>query len=603
MKTTAYLFIVLALAFAAPVFAQGAFSDVPQEHWAYDAVDQLQKDGLIQGYPDGTFQGKRTMSRYEFAMVIARVLPLIQRPMPGPGPEPTAGVTNQQLQQELSKYALKSDIPTNVATKDDVAAVRKLVDGFQDELSALGVDVDQVKKDLAALEMRVTKIEEELKRVRFTGAYNFIVKAVADNTNAVDFPGLTGIDGRIAQTSTVNPSAPLRDVNTYNDFDLRIAGRVTDNTDVISVINYGNYLNYVNGISTITASAADMFTPYYVYANSDLGFGKVTFGRFPLQLTPYTFKMVDPDVYTMLDKTDSGNRQVEGGMLKMGLLGIDWTLFAVQHNNVQPISLVPFNQSAGVMAGINIPYSGRLGLTYYQGWNKGNYKTAFPDVMNVYGADLALPLPFLKTVDFSASWAQSDLYGPAGKLTIDNQVLAGKLEGKFAGISLGAGYKWIGKDYSAPGYWDRIGRMFNPTNVKGFTIDAGYSFSDRIGLNVAAELLEPKNNGAVWGNSTLLTDDKVNSIKGGVSYAYSKTDAVGLDVEWINFDLAATPATADDPTEAYYTINWMKKIGDNGNFKVGYQFVNFDSGGSPATAPYGRDYKGGIGVVQMGVSF
>ena len=73
MKKTAYLLVVAVLLCAAPAFAQGPFNDVPTDHWAYDAVNKLQKDGIVIGYPDGTFGGKRAMSRYEFAVAIARI--------------------------------------------------------------------------------------------------------------------------------------------------------------------------------------------------------------------------------------------------------------------------------------------------------------------------------------------------------------------------------------------------------------------------------------------------------------------------------------------------------------------------------------------------
>ena len=49
------------------------FDDVPADHWAYEAIDYLQQAGLVEGYPDGTFKGNRAFTRYEMAMVIARV--------------------------------------------------------------------------------------------------------------------------------------------------------------------------------------------------------------------------------------------------------------------------------------------------------------------------------------------------------------------------------------------------------------------------------------------------------------------------------------------------------------------------------------------------
>ncbi|MBP5738796.1 MAG: S-layer homology domain-containing protein, partial [Abditibacteriota bacterium] len=78
MKKILFVLSVLGLTvFAAVSFAQGAFVDVPTDHWAYDAVNQLQRVGIIVGYPDGTFGGKRAMTRYEFAVAIARLLPLL----------------------------------------------------------------------------------------------------------------------------------------------------------------------------------------------------------------------------------------------------------------------------------------------------------------------------------------------------------------------------------------------------------------------------------------------------------------------------------------------------------------------------------------------
>jgi len=49
------------------------FRDVPCEHWTYKALEELRKYGLIEGYPDGVFRGRNVFSRYEMAMVVARV--------------------------------------------------------------------------------------------------------------------------------------------------------------------------------------------------------------------------------------------------------------------------------------------------------------------------------------------------------------------------------------------------------------------------------------------------------------------------------------------------------------------------------------------------
>ena len=50
------------------------FPDIEKNHWAYEAVEELAKQGLLEGYPDGTFRGDRMMTRYEFAQVVYRAM-------------------------------------------------------------------------------------------------------------------------------------------------------------------------------------------------------------------------------------------------------------------------------------------------------------------------------------------------------------------------------------------------------------------------------------------------------------------------------------------------------------------------------------------------
>lgn len=50
------------------------FPDVASNHWAYEAVSDLSRRGLVEGYPDGTFGGNRLLTRYEFAEIVYRAL-------------------------------------------------------------------------------------------------------------------------------------------------------------------------------------------------------------------------------------------------------------------------------------------------------------------------------------------------------------------------------------------------------------------------------------------------------------------------------------------------------------------------------------------------
>ena len=77
MKRTAKyaLSAVIVAALAAPAFAQDNFPDTPANHWAYEAVARLKKDGILVGYPPvgnnpGLFLGSRPATRYEMAAAV-----------------------------------------------------------------------------------------------------------------------------------------------------------------------------------------------------------------------------------------------------------------------------------------------------------------------------------------------------------------------------------------------------------------------------------------------------------------------------------------------------------------------------------------------------
>src|SRR5207253_10342683 len=115
--------VVAALAIARPALAQGPFADVPTDHWAYDAVNELAKQGIVNGYPDSTFGGKRALTRYEFAIAIQRALQEVQRRI-------DAAVASQKP-PDLGNYVTKPELEEalkNVPTREEVDRLRSDVD-------------------------------------------------------------------------------------------------------------------------------------------------------------------------------------------------------------------------------------------------------------------------------------------------------------------------------------------------------------------------------------------------------------------------------------------------------------------------------------------
>jgi len=135
---------VLGLAIGIAATAQAkTLVDVPSGHWAADAIQRLVDMGLVEGYKDGTFQGDKGLTRYEYAMVVDRLVKLLD-----------------------GRYCTKEDcsgpgekLPGNLATKEDLAEVKdivqKLAAEFKDELAALKVQVDKNTTDIAKLQKDV----------------------------------------------------------------------------------------------------------------------------------------------------------------------------------------------------------------------------------------------------------------------------------------------------------------------------------------------------------------------------------------------------------------------------------------------------------------
>ena len=74
MKKILAIAAAAALTTGVSAYAANPFSDVSTDDWAYQAVSDLSDQGVVEGYPDGTFKGERNMTRYELAQVIARLM-------------------------------------------------------------------------------------------------------------------------------------------------------------------------------------------------------------------------------------------------------------------------------------------------------------------------------------------------------------------------------------------------------------------------------------------------------------------------------------------------------------------------------------------------
>ncbi|AFV75252.1 putative S-layer protein [Thermus oshimai JL-2] len=121
-------------------FGLAQFSDVPAGHWAKEAVEALAAKGLIVGFPDGTFRGNETLTRYQAALIIYRLLQQIEAEMKQQGESPTMEAMSsedlealknavQELAAELAALGVRvSALEDSAATKEDIARLEALIE-------------------------------------------------------------------------------------------------------------------------------------------------------------------------------------------------------------------------------------------------------------------------------------------------------------------------------------------------------------------------------------------------------------------------------------------------------------------------------------------
>lgn len=141
-----YLAIVLLLMCCmTSVYAQVP-GDVPTDHWAYEAINELSGRGYLLGYPDGLFHGERSMTRYELATVVKRILDGVNSRIDA--------VERVKSVPTTTTTPVTPPVTANTpeVTKRDLETVSKLVNEFKAELAVIGTRLDNIDETLAEIQ-------------------------------------------------------------------------------------------------------------------------------------------------------------------------------------------------------------------------------------------------------------------------------------------------------------------------------------------------------------------------------------------------------------------------------------------------------------------
>ncbi|OAA31304.1 hypothetical protein AT15_07350 [Kosmotoga arenicorallina S304] len=139
MKKLAFL---LALVVFAAIAFGVAYTDVPEDHWAYDAVMKATSAGLLQGFPDGTFRGDEALTRYQLAESIAKLLDYSE----------SGDAKLQELVFALTKKVASLSL--------EISDVKKSVIDIMAEFRSLEGKVAEI--DLDSVEQKVWELREDV---------------------------------------------------------------------------------------------------------------------------------------------------------------------------------------------------------------------------------------------------------------------------------------------------------------------------------------------------------------------------------------------------------------------------------------------------------
>lgn len=654
--------LVLASAAIVASHAQAPFADVPKDHWAYEAVNTLAQRGIVIGYPDGTFGGKRGMTRYEFAVAIGRMLPQVEQAIK----EQVASAAPKAVPApDTSNLATKDELK-GLLTKEDFETISKLVDQFTPELKMLQVDVAGVRRDIKSLTSRISAIEAELDRVQISGEMNAIGRGSSIERGTLArkvYP--TDVDGRNLQKSNniIDPA------QVYFDTDLNLKLRVNKGVYANTTLSIGNYIGGYASAPRATfpygqagnGSNNAEITPWKAYISAPinapvLGDVQLEAGKTGIKFTPYTLRLPDYDTYTKISKTDNGELVFSGLKGKFNLGGFRVTAYAGTHGSEatasgmplfvtanftprpqNPLSEIPLalfpglpaavielRQSAGLHATTSLFGKNNIGLTYVAaGTTDSSYydgSTVTPVTRaEVYGANAKLKL--FKGIGFNGEFASSTITdasrtgGSSLWPSSLHNAYDGRLSKEFGSLDLMAGYRQVDPFFGAPGDWGRLGSWKNPTNIKGFVSTAELEVSSKLTLTGGFDAYQSVVRGvntvvkSIDGPSSALGnaldssgDTKLQHITAGLKYDVTGATTLDLGLEQVRYTDIANPAAQSeggDPKESYYNIGVGSELGGNTTLRLLYQVIDYKN----HFLTKGENARGSVAVAQFQVKF
>lgn len=132
---------LLAAVLASGAFAQSSFPDIPANHWAGDAVERIADLGIVIGFPDGTYRGNEAFTRYQAALVVSRLLDVLNDNV-------NAALALTQADVDSLRNAVQ-ELASDVAAQGvRLSAAESAIAGLSDDAAATNARLDELAANL-----------------------------------------------------------------------------------------------------------------------------------------------------------------------------------------------------------------------------------------------------------------------------------------------------------------------------------------------------------------------------------------------------------------------------------------------------------------------
>lgn len=647
---------IIASSLVVPAFAQSDnFPDVPDNHWAYEALARMKKDGLLIGYPDGLFRGGRPATRYEMAVAAHAVYMAIKNVTDGVDSrvksieEKMGGAGSGDAGDLKAALAeLKGDVASMKNWGQTIADLKKMADKFENELNTLGVDVEAMKKKLGDLEDRVTALEKKKLPVNISGDVNFSILGGYSNQglNGITVDGRpTGVGrGSYAAGTTIGGLLDLDNsarvgadkdltvlheqaltLTSTNDTGAKWRGTLVFNNMTAakpgaSAAAFGNNGRVFPGVPFAEGRQSLLVQELCAMFDTSL-MGRAlsaSVGRQGAKVGAYSLMRPDTTPYYANSRWDNGEYIIDGGNVGLSFGAAKLHLMAGRLNT----------GDAGDVSGggFSTVYAGRT-AAYTKGSTRPRnnvFDVSGAIVANtLYGATVALPVSQFN-INLNYLWLRSETI--TGRSYNGVNVYGGEVKTNFGG------------KFDVSGFYSKADVVYNNSNVlnrnndaygasvkfaqSGFDVNAGWrqvnpffgapgdwgrigiwwnptdikGFHANVGTNfggfgVKAGYQGYTGTGKVTGG--LSTSDKINALNLDVTYKLSGAYDLSLGYENVEWDLkTAGNFTGGKPRERWYNIGLGMNIAENSRLSFLWQISDYDSKGVAGFNPFTNSASG-----------